>query len=294
MPTIQALPPSTTTTTTTSTSQEAVYVLMITIKKQSPKVWRRIECEGDTSLETLHDIIQRVLGWKDISDCDTKHRHEFRIKKKRYGAPPKIVALDETENEENGRNAMNDEGLYTLEELTKGEKYFKFSYLYEIIEHDDEDDFTSSGAAAAAAAADNRNNSKQWIHEILVEKIKPTKEAGVSYPVCVTGRTEWPPLELMMEYDEDMEDDMLDMMADLMMEEALLDMMEEAFDMSSPHSRHRHHGHRGGSSRGHGRRGKKSRPATSTPSHTAAATAAHNDTMDLDDVNRQLRALQFD
>ena len=55
------------------------YQVKITLEHISPPVWRRVLVKSDTTLETLHRIIQTVMPW------DGGHLHEFEINRLRYG-----------------------------------------------------------------------------------------------------------------------------------------------------------------------------------------------------------------
>jgi Plasmid pRiA4b ORF-3-like protein len=56
-------------------------VLKITLLGLRPPVWRRVRVAGDSTLRTLHHVIQAVMGWHD------SHLHEFEIGDRRYGEP---------------------------------------------------------------------------------------------------------------------------------------------------------------------------------------------------------------
>jgi len=61
--------------------EDAVYVLRITLEGVEPPVWRRLQVAGSVTLERLHAIIQKTMGWRDV------HLHEFEVDGKRYGQP---------------------------------------------------------------------------------------------------------------------------------------------------------------------------------------------------------------
>jgi hypothetical protein len=58
-----------------------VYVLRITLEAVEPPVWRRVQVPGSITLERLHTIIQKAMGWRDA------HLHEFEVGGRRYGQP---------------------------------------------------------------------------------------------------------------------------------------------------------------------------------------------------------------
>jgi len=61
--------------------EDAVYILRITIEEVEPSVWRRVQVPGSITLERLHTVIQRAMGWRDA------HLHEFEVGGRRYGQP---------------------------------------------------------------------------------------------------------------------------------------------------------------------------------------------------------------
>ncbi len=66
-----------------------VYQLMITLIGIQPPTWRRVLVPGALTLDRLHQVLQRVMGWTDT------HLHEFIISGQRYGVPdPDRTASD--------------------------------------------------------------------------------------------------------------------------------------------------------------------------------------------------------
>jgi len=61
--------------------EDAVYILRITIEAVDPPVWRRVQVPGSITLERLHTVIQKAMGWRDV------HLHEFEVGGRRYGQP---------------------------------------------------------------------------------------------------------------------------------------------------------------------------------------------------------------
>ena len=61
--------------------EDAVYILRITLEAVEPPVWRRVQVPGSVTLERLHTIIQKAMGWRDA------HLHEFEVGGRRYGQP---------------------------------------------------------------------------------------------------------------------------------------------------------------------------------------------------------------
>jgi len=58
-----------------------IYQLKVTLAEVGPPVWRRIRARGDLSLERLHAVVQRAMGWHD------SHLHEWTVAGRRYGQP---------------------------------------------------------------------------------------------------------------------------------------------------------------------------------------------------------------
>lgn len=114
-----------------SIGNEPIYQLKVTLKGSSPRIWRRIRVAGNISLDTLHLVLQAVMGWEN------DHLYRFHIGDVEYSEPdadgdlffaPKL------------RNAQK----FRLSKVVPAEKA-RFLYEY---------DFGDC-----------------WEHEILVEKI---------------------------------------------------------------------------------------------------------------------------
>ncbi len=58
-----------------------VYQIKVTLEGMRPPIWRRLEVLSDTTLDSLHLILQVVMGW------DNYHLHEFIIGGIEYGHP---------------------------------------------------------------------------------------------------------------------------------------------------------------------------------------------------------------
>ena len=56
-----------------------IYQLKITLKAIRPPIWRRFQVPGDHTLDRVHRVIQRVMGWTD------SHLHEFIVRGRHYG-----------------------------------------------------------------------------------------------------------------------------------------------------------------------------------------------------------------
>ena len=58
-----------------------VYCLNVALLDVEPMIWRQFEVYGDVTLNRLHRVLQRVLGWTE------SHLHLFEIGGKKYGPP---------------------------------------------------------------------------------------------------------------------------------------------------------------------------------------------------------------
>lgn len=59
--------------------------IKITLRDTEPEPWRRIRVRADVTLNRLHLIFQRAMGWTN------SHLHEFEIRNRRFG-----MILDDT------------------------------------------------------------------------------------------------------------------------------------------------------------------------------------------------------
>ena len=64
------------------------YQLKVTLRGIRPPIWRRLEVRGDTTLGTLHHILQVAMGWTD------SHMHQFVAGEKYFGAADPEFGLD--------------------------------------------------------------------------------------------------------------------------------------------------------------------------------------------------------
>ena len=62
-------------------SEDKIYQFKVTLKGISPRIWRRMLIQSDSTLADLHNIIQIVMGW---TDC---YLNEFIISKQYYSIP---------------------------------------------------------------------------------------------------------------------------------------------------------------------------------------------------------------
>lgn len=79
-----------------------VYQLKVALDDVKPPVWRRLLVAGETNLLTLHEIIQRAMGWQNY------HLHMFTIAGQIYGDP---------EADEDGDLGTKNETRYRLNQL---------------------------------------------------------------------------------------------------------------------------------------------------------------------------------
>ena len=56
-----------------------VYQLTIALRAIRPPIWRRFQVPASTTLDRLHLMVQRVMGWTNA------HLHEFVVDGRRYG-----------------------------------------------------------------------------------------------------------------------------------------------------------------------------------------------------------------
>jgi len=97
------------------TALNAIYQLKVTLDDNKPPIWRRILVSENITLRDLHEIIQRVMGWRNY------HLHLFRISGQIYGDP---------EDDETGMLGTKNEARYRINQFWLREKS-KFSYEYD-------------------------------------------------------------------------------------------------------------------------------------------------------------------
>ncbi len=93
-----------------------IYQIKVTLKHSQPPIWRRIQVSGDTRLDQLHLILQKVMGW------DNYHLHQFIVGETFYGEPDPDYELFGP--------PMQDEKKIRLDQIVSGEKS-KFVYEYD-------------------------------------------------------------------------------------------------------------------------------------------------------------------
>lgn len=95
-------------------ADSTVYQLKISLAGAKPPIWRRVQVLSNTTLETLHNIIQDSMGWFN------GHLHCFSIDGREYGMTDPL--LDDLDYE--------DESKVKLSALNLAEKG-KFRYEYD-------------------------------------------------------------------------------------------------------------------------------------------------------------------
>jgi hypothetical protein len=93
-----------------------IYQIKVTLKDSKPPIWRRIQVPGDVRLDTLHRILQVVMGWDDY------HLHQFIVGGEYYGEPHPDYAMWGPE--------MRDESRVRLRQIAPREKS-RFVYEYD-------------------------------------------------------------------------------------------------------------------------------------------------------------------
>lgn len=78
----------------TTKKPPALYQLKITLQGTKPPIWRRILLPSSTDLGTLHQVIQRVMGWGNY------HLHEFQVGGERFGEIGPDLDYERPKNED--------------------------------------------------------------------------------------------------------------------------------------------------------------------------------------------------
>ena len=91
--------------------------LHFTLLDVDPAIWRRIEIPASSTLKTLHDVLQRAMGWFDY------HLHHFEIGGILYGKPsPDDADFD--------RDIVDERKLKLLTLAEEGDRVFEYVYDY--------------------------------------------------------------------------------------------------------------------------------------------------------------------
>lgn len=92
-----------------------IYQIKVTLRDSKPPIWRRLLVSSETTLASLHDIIQIAMGWED------SHLHAFEVGEDRYSAPMEDL-FDDLD--------FKDERRVKLSKIVPDEG-FKFGYEYD-------------------------------------------------------------------------------------------------------------------------------------------------------------------
>jgi hypothetical protein len=130
-----------------------IYQIKITLKGSKPPIWRRVLISSETTLDDLHHIIQKAMGWYG------GHLHAFSIHGREYSTPHPYGTDHLAEL------GMGDTTGKKLNKLVSGEGD-KFTYEYDF--------------------------GDDWQHEIKIEKVLPS-DPKQALPVCIKGRRACPP-----------------------------------------------------------------------------------------------------
>ena len=131
------------------------YQLRIALRRTKPPIWRRVLVPPSMHLDTLHHLIQVVMGWEDC------HLHMFRKGDQRYSRPGPW----DNDWRESATSRHLDERTHRINHLLKREKDW-ITYLYDF--------------------------GDRWEHKVTLQKILPYDPA-VRLPACISGRRRCPP-----------------------------------------------------------------------------------------------------
>jgi hypothetical protein len=88
------------------------YELKVEIQGIEPPIWRLIQVPSHITLEKLHRVIQKAMGWTG------SHLHLFRVNGKKYGEPGPEWGFE-----------LKDESKITLEEIfSTGRNFLIYEY----------------------------------------------------------------------------------------------------------------------------------------------------------------------
>lgn len=131
-------------------AQTAELILRVSVRDTSPEVWRRVVVCGDLTLDVLHEVIQRALGWQD------HHLHRFwaTADESPWRGPYFVTTQDVAEGE-----AGTPESDVRADQLLR-ETGDRLIYTYDF--------------------------GDEWTHEILLESSRPLGE-GAPLAACLEG-----------------------------------------------------------------------------------------------------------
>ncbi len=96
----------------TKKAPQEIYQIKVTLLGTKPPIWRRLLVPADLTLERLHDVLQRAMGWEDC------HLHDFRIGQDRFGVPDpedELVANERTVRLFNVLGEAGSKAVYTYD-----------------------------------------------------------------------------------------------------------------------------------------------------------------------------------
>ena len=131
------------------------YQLRIVLRRTKPPIWRRVLVPPSMHLDTLHHLIQVVMGWEDC------HLHMFRKGDQSFSIPSPW----DGDFMMPGTPRDLDERKYRINQLLKREKDW-MTYMYDF--------------------------GDDWEHKVTLQKILPYDPA-VRLPACISGRRQCPP-----------------------------------------------------------------------------------------------------
>ena len=131
------------------------YQLRVALKGAKPPIWRRFLVPPTMTLDSLHDVLQVVMGWHDC------HLHMFVKGRQRFSLPNPWM----DDWAPMGTPRELDERKYRVNQLLKREKDW-IDYEY---------DFGDG-----------------WTHRITLQKVLP-RDPRVRLPACVAGKRQCPP-----------------------------------------------------------------------------------------------------
>ena len=68
-----------------------IYQIKVTLRDSKPPIWRRLQVTGDTTLNSLHLILQEAMGWEGY------HLYQFIVGQTYFGEPdPDFDAEDDS------------------------------------------------------------------------------------------------------------------------------------------------------------------------------------------------------
>lgn len=76
--------------TRTVEPRREIYQIRATLLGTEPPIWRRLLVPAEMTLQRLHDVLQRSMGWQDY------HLHEFKIGRQRFGTRDPMERLHGT------------------------------------------------------------------------------------------------------------------------------------------------------------------------------------------------------